>query len=104
MGFFADHDELYWNVTGNGWDFEIDRATALYEISLRYYVLGLRAAGASDGAQLDINWNWTRFFTFARGPDGKLGVAKTLVEVEHTRRDYVETASKRDFFYVVRRN
>jgi uncharacterized membrane protein YgcG len=28
MGFFADHDELYWNVTGNGWDFEIDRATA----------------------------------------------------------------------------
>jgi uncharacterized membrane protein YgcG len=28
MGFFADHDELYWNVTGNGWDFKIDRATA----------------------------------------------------------------------------
>ena len=28
MGFFADHDELYWNVTGNGWDFPIDRATA----------------------------------------------------------------------------
>jgi uncharacterized membrane protein YgcG len=28
MGFFADHDELYWNVTGNGWDFAIDRATA----------------------------------------------------------------------------
>jgi len=28
MGFFADHDELYWNVTGNGWSFPIDRATA----------------------------------------------------------------------------
>ena len=28
MGYFADHDELYWNVTGNGWDFAIDRATA----------------------------------------------------------------------------
>jgi uncharacterized membrane protein YgcG len=28
LGFFADHDELYWNVTGNGWDFPIDRATA----------------------------------------------------------------------------
>jgi uncharacterized membrane protein YgcG len=28
MGFFADHDELYWNVTGNGWIFDIDRATA----------------------------------------------------------------------------
>ena len=28
LGFFADHDELYWNVTGNGWAFPIDRATA----------------------------------------------------------------------------
>jgi hypothetical protein len=28
LGFFRDHDELYWNVTGNGWDFPIDKATA----------------------------------------------------------------------------
>lgn len=28
LGMFADHDELYWNVTGNGWAFPIDRATA----------------------------------------------------------------------------
>jgi len=28
MGYFADHDELYWNVTGNGWGFAIDRASA----------------------------------------------------------------------------
>ena len=28
LGFFADHDELYWNVTGNGWDFAIDAASA----------------------------------------------------------------------------
>jgi hypothetical protein len=28
MGFFADHDELYWNVTGNGWGFPIDHASA----------------------------------------------------------------------------
>ena len=28
LGFFKDHDELYWNVTGNGWDFTIDRASA----------------------------------------------------------------------------
>ncbi|MDI7861492.1 DUF2207 domain-containing protein [Rhizobiaceae bacterium n13] len=26
--YFADHDELYWNVTGNGWIFPIERATA----------------------------------------------------------------------------
>jgi len=28
LGFFSDHDELYWNVTGNGWDFPIDHASA----------------------------------------------------------------------------
>ncbi|MGV8922334.1 MAG: DUF2207 domain-containing protein [Thermomonas sp.] len=24
LGFFADHDELYWNATGTGWDFAIE--------------------------------------------------------------------------------
>ncbi len=28
LGFFDDHDELYWNVTGNGWIFPINRAEA----------------------------------------------------------------------------
>ena len=28
LGFFADHDELYWNVTGLGWDFPIDAVQA----------------------------------------------------------------------------
>lgn len=28
LGFFADHDELYWNVTGNGWVFPIAQASA----------------------------------------------------------------------------
>jgi uncharacterized membrane protein YgcG len=28
LGFFPDHDELYWNVTGNGWSFVIDEASA----------------------------------------------------------------------------
>jgi uncharacterized membrane protein YgcG len=28
LGFFRDHDELYWNVTGNGWAFPIDSASA----------------------------------------------------------------------------
>ena len=27
VGFFEDHDELYWNVTGNGWIFPIDQVT-----------------------------------------------------------------------------
>lgn len=28
LGFFESHDELYWNVTGNGWDFPIDAVVA----------------------------------------------------------------------------
>lgn len=28
LGFFDTHDELYWNVTGNGWIFPIDHAEA----------------------------------------------------------------------------
>lgn len=29
IGFFQDYDELYWNVTGNGWDFPIEKAQAV---------------------------------------------------------------------------
>lgn len=32
FGFFTDHDELYWNVTGQGWIFPIQKASA--EITL----------------------------------------------------------------------
>jgi len=28
LGYFADHDELYWNVTGNGWALPIEQASA----------------------------------------------------------------------------
>jgi len=28
LGFFNEHDELYWNVTGNRWDFLIEKASA----------------------------------------------------------------------------
>ena len=32
LGFFPDHDELYWNVTGNDWDFRIDSAAAVVRL------------------------------------------------------------------------
>ena len=32
LGYFDDFDELYWNVTGNGWMFPIDQASALIEL------------------------------------------------------------------------
>jgi uncharacterized protein (TIGR04222 family) len=32
LGYFDEFDELYWNVTGNGWDFAIDQASAQIEL------------------------------------------------------------------------
>lgn len=32
LGYFSGYDELYWNVTGNDWDFPIDEATASVEL------------------------------------------------------------------------
>ena len=85
-----------------------DGKTLLYalgvECSPKLLATGLRAAGAASAAQLDINWNWTRFLLFAADSNGKPRVTTTLAEVDHTKRDYVEAASKRDFFYVVRRD
>jgi len=35
LGFFPDFDELYWNVTGNDWEFAIDSAAAIIELPAR---------------------------------------------------------------------
>ncbi|HMA45541.1 MAG TPA: DUF2207 domain-containing protein, partial [Gemmatimonadales bacterium] len=32
LRFFADHDELYWNVTGDEWDFPLEAVTARIEL------------------------------------------------------------------------
>jgi len=62
MGFFADHDEIYWNVTGNGWGFTIERATARVrlpdeiprdDIQLEAYTGPQGAKGAAFTARLD---------------------------------------------------
>ena len=56
LGFFADHDELFWNVTGNGWQFIIDRASATVhlppaipfeQVTLSGYT-GLQGSHAAD--------------------------------------------------------
>ena len=32
VGFFPDHDEIYWNVNGNGWAFMVDSISALIHL------------------------------------------------------------------------
>ncbi|MGA8277648.1 MAG: DUF2207 domain-containing protein [Rhodanobacteraceae bacterium] len=53
MGFFADHDELYWNVTGNGWIFPIDQASAAIRLPRPVPMADLKAFGftGSQGSQ-----------------------------------------------------
>ncbi|MEI6634714.1 MAG: DUF2207 domain-containing protein [Chlamydiota bacterium] len=45
LGFFDDHDELYWNVTGNGWEFTIEEASATVRIPGGFPREGARLAG-----------------------------------------------------------
>jgi hypothetical protein len=45
LGFFTDHDELYWNAIGTGWAFPIDRATVEAYLPEPVAVDQLRAEG-----------------------------------------------------------
>jgi hypothetical protein len=80
MGFFADHDELFWNATGNGWGFRIDRATARVllpptiprtDIKLEAYT-GAQGKGGKDYlARLD---NGAPYFETTAGLDPREGL------------------------------
>jgi hypothetical protein len=61
IGRFADHDELYWNVNGNGWTFPIDKVTALVilpgikdsrDIKLEAYTGAFGSKGADYTAEV----------------------------------------------------
>ena len=56
LGFFKDFDELYWNVTGNGWTFGIDRAEAYIELPPGAKIL---SSAAYTGYQGEKGHNFT---------------------------------------------
>jgi len=49
LGFFKDFDELYWNVTGNGWTFPIDKAEAIIELPPQAKILRYAAYTGYQG-------------------------------------------------------
>ena len=59
IGFFADYDELYWNVTGTGWTFAIDTAEARIRLPERVpfrqraFYTGPQGARGKDAAVVD---------------------------------------------------
>jgi uncharacterized membrane protein YgcG len=52
LGFFDDHDELFWNVTGNGWEFPIERVgcTVILPGTAWQQITGLTAYTGPQGA------------------------------------------------------
>jgi len=51
LGFFKDFDELYWNVTGNGWTFPIDKAEAIIDLPAGAKILRYAAYTGYQGDQ-----------------------------------------------------
>lgn len=103
-----------WGAAENG-DTEVRRSALGLDASgqVLFYGVGewvtvklladsMRAAGALNAAQLDINWSYTRFLFFGKPSENEpLSVVSTLIpKMKHTSRGYVESASERDFFYL----
>jgi len=71
LGFYNEFDELYWNVTGNGWDFPIDVADARIRLpqpvkfGQRYFYTGPEGARAKDAMVVAENPGDIRFRTTA---------------------------------------
>jgi hypothetical protein len=80
-----------------------------YAVGVEVDPLGLaqamQFAGAVQAAELDINWNWTRFLLYGvREGETELRITSTLLEgMPHNSRSYVTRAEARDFFYLTRK-
>lgn len=66
LRFYEDHDELYWNVTGTGWDIPIESASA--HVIVPVGVTGLRAA------------NYTGFMG-SRAQDARVDILGTNIDI-----------------------
>jgi hypothetical protein len=64
----------------------------------------MKAAGAANVAQLDVNFSYPRFMIFDGAKDGPPKVAAPLAPTPNWKpEEYVTTPTHRDFFYLVRR-
>ncbi len=82
LGFFKDFDELYWNVTGNNWNFVIDHARAVVALPLGAKILDLAAytgrlgeTGKAFTTDFDKNGNVTFTTTRRLLPEEGLTIA-----------------------------
>lgn len=76
LGFFPDHDALYWNVTGNGWMFPIERATAIITLPPHATPIQKAAYTGPQGAK-------GKNFAFSQNADGRLVFITTRMLGSH---------------------
>jgi len=83
------------------------RATLFVGISndttARAIAEAMHHAGASDVAQLDVNWSYPKFLLFPRDSDGRRRALGLFEGFVFRPDEYVTRPSTRDFFYLVRR-
>ena len=89
VGMSADRRTLFVGVSNR------TTATALAD--------GMRHAGASTAAQLDVNEAFPRFLTYHKGGEGDLVAESVAPGFVHRKGHYVSAPSSRDFFYVTRK-
>ncbi len=65
LGFLPEHDELYWNVTGNGWVWTIERASATVLLPSSIPVTDVKLGGYTGA-----HGSRAQEFTSAVNPDG----------------------------------
>lgn len=58
IGFFDDFDELYWNVTGNGWTFPIKNASATMRFPSGTKILQQACYTGSEGSTFSDCWSY----------------------------------------------
>jgi uncharacterized membrane protein YgcG len=64
LGFFSDHDELFWNVTGNGWIFPMEHASATVHLPEKIPANEVRLGGYT-GPQGSM----AQELTYSAGPE-----------------------------------
>jgi len=72
LGYFDDHDELYWNVTGNGWGFAIQEASATIKLPAGV----IHSTMAIEGYTGSFGSN-AQNYTARVGADGEAFIATT---------------------------
>ncbi len=83
--FFKNYDEIYWNVTGNGWNFEIEKAIATIHLPGAAKIINKDAYTGllgDKGSDYDVNFDQNNNLVFttnkALGPNQGLTVAATF--------------------------